>query len=68
LGKRNERQVMTVKPLHTTEIKPGVHVDMHDYGRQPDQGVTDMSDLDRNLVKARQSAAGKLNLGERTNG
>jgi hypothetical protein len=59
---------MPVTPLRTTQIKPGVHVDMRDYGRQPDQAVTDMSDLDRNLVKARQSAAGKLKLGERSNG
>lgn len=57
------------KPLlRTTEIKPGVHVDMRDYARQPDQAVTDMSELDRNSVKARQSSAGKLKMGERTNG
>ena len=59
---------MTTSPLRTTEVKPGVHVDMRDYGRQPDQAVTDMSDMDRNLVKARQSAAGKLKIGDRTHG
>jgi len=32
---------MAVTPLRTTQIKPDVHVDMRDYGRQPDQAVTD---------------------------
>jgi hypothetical protein len=59
---------MTKAPPRTTEVKPGVHVDMRDYGRQPDQAPTDMSDIDRNLIKAKQSAAGKLKLGERTHG
>jgi hypothetical protein len=54
---------MTKTPPRTTEVKPGVHVDMRDFGRQPDQAVTDMSDIDHNLMKAKQSAAGELTLG-----
>ncbi|WP_165779365.1 hypothetical protein [Rhizobium hidalgonense] len=52
-----------MKPSHTTEVKPGVHVDMRDYGRQPDSAVTDMSHLDRGLAKAKASTEGKLKLG-----
>ncbi|MGO4480407.1 hypothetical protein [Rhizobium sp. 2TAF27] len=52
-----------MKPPRTTEIKPGVHVDMRDYGLQPDSAVTDMSHLDRGLAKAKASTEGKLKLG-----
>ncbi|MBB4272335.1 hypothetical protein [Rhizobium mongolense] len=52
-----------MKPPHTTEIKPGVHVDMGDYGRQPDTAPTDMSHQERALAKAAASVRGKLKLG-----
>ncbi|WP_189636722.1 hypothetical protein [Rhizobium phaseoli] len=55
-----------MKP-HTTEIKPGVHVDMRDYGRQPDSAVTSMNHLDRNFAKAKASTEGKLKLGGKSN-
>ncbi|MBB3913877.1 hypothetical protein [Rhizobium fabae] len=52
-----------MKPSHTTEVKPGVNVDMSKFGRQPDTPVTDMSHIDRNLAQARRSVRGDLKLG-----
>ncbi|TDQ19887.1 hypothetical protein [Phyllobacterium brassicacearum] len=52
-----------MKPSHTTEVKPGVTVDMSDYGRQPDTAPTDMSHQKRNLAKAAASVRGNLKLG-----
>lgn len=52
-----------MKPSHTTEVKPGVTVDMSNFGRQPDTPVTDISHQERNLAQARASVEGNLKLG-----
>lgn len=55
-----------MKPSHTTEVKPGVTVDMSKFGRQPDTKPTDMSHHERNLAQARASVEGKLKLGSKS--
>ncbi|MBX5175320.1 hypothetical protein HJB77_03285 [Rhizobium lentis] len=52
-----------MKPSHTTEIKPGVTVDMSKFGRQPDTPVADNSHQQRNLAQAQKSVRGDLKLG-----
>ncbi|RWK33783.1 hypothetical protein [Mesorhizobium sp.] len=50
---------MTTKPQRTTEIKPGVNVDMSEFGRTPDAQPLDMSHL--NYKMSDLSVNGKLN-------
>lgn len=43
-----------------SDVKPGVSMDVLDYGRTPDQGVTDMSHEDRTASQMKRSTEGKL--------
>jgi len=45
----------------TTEIKPGVHVDMSRFGRRPDQAVLDMGHQARSRQASHDSTLGALN-------